>query len=440
MGRWTLSRRVAVFATLGLAGVWALATLLMAAVFWAEQEEVFDQQLVETAHVLLPLLSQARRLEGARTDLAAAHPGGDPNEVFVWRLIDREGATLLSSPFAEAPPAPGLAENGFLRSGGHRVYATAFNAAGEALVLAAPLAERREAWREGMTGFLLATLALAPLTWLFVGWLSRRALAPLESLRQEVAARGAGRLDGLEAEGWPEDLAQIVGALNGLMARLSQALEAERAFASNAAHELRTPVAAALAQVQLLREEAGADPERRARIEALERALRRMGRLVARLLQLARADAGIGASAEAHDLAPLTRLVAEDARRGAAGDRLKLSLPPHPVPARIDPDAFAIVLGNLIDNALHHGPPGAEVEIRLKPGALLEASNGGPALSPEALAGLTRRFAKGPGEGFGLGLHICAQILEQAGGRLELLSPAPGRPDGFMARISLPSG
>ncbi|WP_151718425.1 sensor histidine kinase [Gemmobacter serpentinus] len=435
----SLSRRVTLFTTLALGLVWAMAVALMVAVMGSEQEELFDQQLSETAQILLPLLTQAEGAGAAETVLPAV-PKLD--EALVYRLIGPDGTVLRQGALAAQVRLPDVApgaRKGFSRSADYRIFLTGFDAQGHAVQLAAPLAERREAFRESLLGFLVPMLALLPLTWLLVGWVTRRALAPLRQLRAQIDARDSSRLDPLEASDWPEDLARIAATLNGFMARLSQALEAERAFATNAAHELRNPVAIALAQVQQLRNDAQ-DPAHRARIEALERALQRMRRLVARLLQLARADAGIGQSAAPHDLAMLTRLVLGDVVPRAQADRIATDLPPVPVPARIDPDAYAILLGNLVENALQHGPAGGVIDLRLRPttpvGAVLEVCNGGAAIAaPETLA---RRFDRRNSDGFGLGLHICGQIAAQAGGHLAAMSPCPGRTDGFLARVTLP--
>ena len=152
------------------------------------------------------------------------------------------------------PEPLSLQANEMVKIGDYRFYTTAFNPEGLALQVAAPLAERREAYRESLLGFLLPMLALLPLAWLITRWITRRALAPMHALRSEISARDGQRLDPIDAGDWPEDLVRIAGTLNGFMARLTQALDAERAFATNAAHELRTPVAIALAQVQQLRE------------------------------------------------------------------------------------------------------------------------------------------------------------------------------------------
>lgn len=436
MRRSGLSRRVALFTTMGLAAIWIAAVVLMSSVMWSEQDELFDQQLAETAHLLLPLLSQMQDQDVAEDP---QRPKVSLDEALIYRLFSRSGTVVWQSAQASQVtlPAPeSLKPRELVTTPDYRIYTTSFNDGGLALQIGAPLAERREAFREGMTGFLLPMIALLPLTWLIVGWVSRRSLAPLRELGAEIAARDGSRLDVIDAGNWPDDLRQIAGVVNGFMARLSQALEGERAFATNAAHELRTPVAIALAQTQQLRETAG--PSQIARLDAVERALQRMRRLVARLLQLARADAGIGQSAEAHDLAALTRLTIGDlATQDIA--RLRINLPSTPVMARIDPDAFAIILSNLIDNALQHSPPGTPVQVRLAETPVLEVENEGEAVPAASLTTLTRRFARNDGKGFGLGLHICQQIVSAAGGQLQMISPAPSRRSGFVARVTLPA-
>ena len=436
----TLAQRVTLFTTLGFALIWSVAIVLMAAVLWTEQEELFDQQLAESAQVLLPLLSQAET--AAVDDPSAPRPAPDFDEALIYRLFDTSGHILKQRDGTEAVvlAAPEDADAGSYRmTSAYRIYTTPFNPDGHALQLGAPLAERREAFREGMIGFLLPMIALLPLTWLFIGWISRRALAPLRELSIEIAARDGTRLFAIDASDWPPDLVQIAGSFNGFMARLTQAIDAERTFATNAAHELRTPVAIALAQTQQMRS-ATEDPVRLQQLEALERGLQRMRRLVARLLQLARADAGIGLSPDAQDVVPLVRLVLDDVVPRAAAARVVFAPPDAPVPARMDPDAFAIILGNLVDNALQHGPDNGTIRVAVRAsapvGAMLEVSNGGPAIAN--LTELPRRFTRRGKDGFGLGLHITRQIAEQAGGTLTLISPLPGQGDGFMARVSLP--
>jgi len=114
--------------------------------------------------------------------------------------------------------------------------------------------------------------------------------------------------------------------------------------------------------------------------------------------------------------------------------------PPPPVAVYTDPDALGIVLQNLIDNALAHGNRSEPVTVRVTPDGTIAVANAGPVVPPESLATLTRRFVRGgtSAEGLGLGLSIVEAIMAQAGGRLDLFSPARGRTDGFEAVLTFP--
>ena len=106
----------------------------------------------------------------------------------------------------------------------------------------------------------------------------------------------------------------------------------------------------------------------------------------------------------------------------------------------MDADAFAILTRNLIENGLKHGAADAPVEVTLTANGLLSVTNGGPVVTPEVLSRMTRPFERGAtrAKGSGLGLAIAEAIAKGAGGRLELLSPIPGKLDGFEVRVHLP--
>ncbi|WP_299844715.1 ATP-binding protein [uncultured Jannaschia sp.] len=430
----SLARRLARLTSLGFAAIWLLATLAMALVLRSEQEELLDLTLQETAELFQPVLIE-RWKSGEGGAMAPSDNPPDTDEALVFLLLDSEGRVLLRSAGAEQADLPeGPLARGYRETETHVFYLTGADDAGYAVAFGDPLHERWEAYRDSFLAFLLPMLALLPIGYLLVGWIARTALRPLDALRGEIAARGDGRLDPIDAGGQPDELRAITATLNGLMIRLGRAIEGERAFATNAAHELRTPVAVALAQVQRLKAESrDGDRERIARIET---ALARMSRLVARLLQLARADAGIGAATDPQDLRSLLDLVLEDSRRDPArASRLTAAMPVGPVMARIDADAFAILAGNLVDNAFQHAPEGSDIRVTLTSDAVLRVENDGACLPEAELAGLTRRFHRGrvAGDGFGLGLHIAETIARQSGGSLALASPPMGRDGGFAA-------
>lgn len=440
--RGTLARRLALLISGGFAAIWLLAVLATALVLKSEQEEMLDLELRETARVLLPVLSRDY-LGGAEDfdDLSLTDPQGDEDveETLVWLLVDRSGEILTQSIVSDAIDRPeGPVDDGYVKTETHVFYTTPLNAKGLAVRFGDPLIERFEAYRDSFLAFLVPMLAILPLGYLLVGRIARAALRPLATLRDEIAARDHGRLDPIDAKGQPGEVQAITATLNGFMVRLARSLEGERAFATNTAHELRTPVAVALAQIKRLRAEVTGTAVRR--VERVEDALKRMGRLVARLLQLARADAGIGMSDSPTDIGQLLDLVLEEVRRDPARDpRLSVMLPDEPVFSPIDPDAFAIVAGNLIDNAFQHAPEETTVEVSLSPDGALRIRNDGDVVVAETLAELTRRFRTNDGKsnGFGLGLHISDTIARQAGGTLTLRSPAGDRETGFEAELKL---
>ena len=441
----SLVRRLSLLISAGFAVIWVLAIVATALVLRYEQEELADLELRQNAEVLLPILARDYRREGRLDDLPGA--GGNPAEMLVYQLIESSGQVLAQSLEVEEVSLPeGPAVAGFSRTRTHIYYTTPPDSGGIALRFGDSRLERHEAYRDSMIAFLLPMLALLPLAYFLVGAIARAALRPLQPLRAEIAQRSGGRLDPIDAADQPEELRPITTALNAMMARLAQTLEGERAFATNAAHELRTPVNVALAQVQRLRAEIS-DPVAGASIQRAEAALKRLGRLVARLLQLARAEAGIGLTDAPQDVARLLDLVLDDSRRDPArSERLRISQPTEPVWSRMDPDAFAIVAGNLIDNAFQHATPGTPITVALHPDGTLSIGNDAPLLSASDLDRIRKRYRQGgesgqgvkPRSGFGLGLYISDTIARQAGGTLDLLSPRPGQESGFEARFQVP--
>ena len=226
-----------------------------------------------------------------------------------------------------------------------------------------------------------------------------------------------------------------------MLDRLKRALEAERSFSANCAHELRNPIAAAKAQADLVAEKL-AGGEEHIRLQQLSQVLTRLGRYIERLLQLNRAEAGFGHSGRTCDLLEVANhLIDEYARRPASANRLDFDDGGvTQMQVAIDQDALAIALGNLLDNAIAYSDPSSEVQVRLFQDATIEVTNDAAALSSQQLERLPRRHergADGTRDGFGLGLSIVEQIVRQSGGSLELRSPARGLTRGFQVLIHL---
>lgn len=434
-GPQSLQGRLALWLGLGVTLLWAVAAGITAERLRGEMDRAFDAALGETGQRLLPLAVRdiVNRDEDDSPDQGVSTLR-ERGEYLTWIVRDASGAVLLRSHQADPSVFPPYAGTGFADTATHRIYSDAALRGSFTIAVAEPLTRRSVVARDALLGLVFPLGLLLPFSLLGVWVAVRVAMEPLARFRGEVAARGAGDLTPIEVAGLPSEFRPNAAAVNQLLERLNRTLEAERSFTANAAHELRTPVAAALAQVQRLIAETR-DAPALARAGQVETALKRLARLSEKLLQLARAEGGGLQAAGTLDVAPILRMVAQDFDPA----RIALSLPGS-APARMDADAFAILARNLIENALLHGDTDVPVELALAPDGALVVSNGGPVVPPETLARLSRPFERGitRAGGAGLGLAIARTIAATSGGRLQLASPRPGQPDGFEARFTPP--
>ncbi|NIA71562.1 HAMP domain-containing histidine kinase [Pelagibius litoralis] len=440
---WSIARRLISVLTLTFAGFWLLAMIAAAAIVDHEINEVFDSALQETAQRLFPLVLEDIRQHddaGGRGTLGKPLEFAQHEEYLVYQLRDAQGLVLKRSHDAPRQAFPVALQRGHAEAGGWRFFTEHYASSGLFLHVGERLTHRREAVFETLAWLAAPLGLLIPLVAMAVFWTVRHSLVPVAEVRAAMDARGGANLSPISDATLPEELSPIVQDVNSLLARLEQALASERAFATNSAHELRTPVAAALAQTQRLAAQLENTPER-SRVEQLALTLKRLSDLVERLLQLARAEAGIARSREAIDVLPVLKLVVDEfARKGAVGERLNLDDGGHRrLMARIDIDALGIILRNLIDNALFHGTADKPVEIRVDGSGAIHVANACTVVPPARLARLMNRFERGGATvaGAGLGLAIVEALLSQSGGSLELRSPAAGRNDGFEAVLRL---
>ncbi len=440
--RWPASLQARLGLSLGLTLTvfWLLAAMGTASIVRGEVDEVFDSALQETAERILPLAVTdivGREDQGVTQRLA---PIRDRDEFFTYIVRDAEGRILLQSSAADPADFPAWAGPGFQQTDSHRLFSDAALQGTIRITVAEPLAHRAAVAREIQLGLALPLLIVLPVALAAIVFVVRLSLEPLRRYRARLEARGARDLSEVAAEGLPSEIGPLAEALNGLLARLREAFEAERSFAASAAHELRTPLAGALAQAQRLRSETN-EATTEARAGEIETTLKRLTRLSERLMQLARAEGGRLRMDRSADLRTVAEVVVEDIGRGAPPGRIRLALPDRPVLSDIDPDAFAILCRNLIENALRHGSQDAPVEVSLAADGNLTVANEGPVLPGDLLDRLTARFERGNAgtDGSGLGLAIVAAIADRIGSPLRLKSPRPGAASGFEASIRMPT-
>ena len=423
--RWPASlqaRLVAGMAAVTL-GVGALTTVLAVRQARHELDELLDAHLTQAAALLV--VQHSARLphdDDAVLDAPSLHRYAS-RAVF---QVFHEGRLALRS--SQAPPTALVAS---MAPGFHTVQRgdtpwRIFVSAGATADVTVIVGERVSARGEILAGMLgplvgLGAAALVLLLGLAVAVL-RWGLAPLHRLRDTLASRQAGHLDPLPAGDLPTELTPLVDTLNTLFQRLDALLQGERRLTADAAHELRTPIAAIRAQAQVALG-AQADEERRRALQATIAGCDRAARVVEQLLLLARLEAGDTPPRRPLALADLARqAVAEAAEHPlASGHALALEVA---APAVAPGDALLtqVLLRNLLDNALRYSPPGSPVTVSVDgtgpAGWVITVEDGGPGLDADGLARLGQRFQRGDASassGSGLGWSIVQRIAALQG-------------------------
>ncbi|ODP32893.1 ATP-binding protein [Pandoraea sp. ISTKB] len=283
---------------------------------------------------------------------------------------------------------------------------------------------------------------LVPLIILFVLWVVSKGLQPISAISRSVAQRSYESLSPLRFDQpIPSEIASLVNSLNDLLSRLDQAASAQRVFIANAAHELRSPLAALKLQLQHanLHGALGADP---AVVAKLEGRLNRLIHLVQQLLDLARADAERVDIENVVDIRTIAEHVVADYSFTAESRGVDLGLVASdgPISVHGDPTGLTMLLANLVDNALRYTPEGGAVDVRVsrdRQAVTLAVIDTGPGIASEELEKVTTRFYRGAdavGQGSGLGLSIASRVAERHGARLVLENRSDRT--GLMARVS----
>lgn len=312
------------------------------------------------------------------------------------------------------------------------------------LQVAAPLAPVDAViWRfaglVALLGFTGAAVAFGG-AWFF----ARLATRPAEQIAAQAQAIEAGTLSArITAHAEVVEYASLVAVLNAMLGRLRAAFEAQRRFVADASHELRSPLTVMRGDLDVaLRRERTAE-ELRAALERMREEVDGMTALAGNLLVLARADAGLPASALGEvDVADVVDAVVSRTARQADAAGIVLAASAAAAPVRGDAALLERAVGNLVENALKYAPRGGRVTIRCSVGdgeAQLEVEDDGPGVAPEHAEHVFDRFyrsdpARGRDAGAGLGLPIARAIAEAHRGAIVLARAAPGA----LFRLTLP--
>jgi len=422
---------VALLSALLLVGLAASAATYFAA--RKEANELFDYQLRQMA---LSLRDQTLQSPGL------LYPDFDYD--FIVQVWDPRGSLMYLSNQNILLPQSGLGFDTVSVNGADWRIFTMSNA-DKTIQVALPVSLRSDRAAAIALRILIPIVASIPLFALLIWLLVGRGLAPLGSIARAIAKRAPASLEPLREEGLPGEVQPMVAQLNGLLARLAEAIETQKRFTADAAHELRTPLTALHLQLQVL-ERAQTPEDRREALEQLKAGARRAHRLVGQLLTLAR----IEPKAALSETAPvrLDRLAASsvaDVEPLAAAKSVELRL------GRIEPtvvagreEALRSLLDNLVENAVRYTTAGGRVTVDAcadAEGPLLAVTDTGPGIPQEERQRVFDRFYRVPGTGVsgsGLGLAIVKRIADSHRASVELAEGEGGA--GLSVRVRFPAG
>ena len=415
---YSLQGRLALLVLGMLAAVWAAT----AAIVWFdarhEVEEILDSHLAQAAAFVVAQYQHDRPGSEVQVDMPSLHRYAYKTTIQVFQ----DGRLVLRS--ANAPTAPlvagGGSDTGFqtvrIDNAQWRVFAVHGARAGLQVYVGEQEKSRNAILWAVLRSTLWPLVAALPLMVLAVWWAMRKGLRPMRSLGRDLVQRRPDALDRVGVEGAPAEMVPMIDALNALFQRIETLLESERRFTADAAHELRTPIAAIRAHAQVALQETD-DALRRHALQHTIDGCDRATRLAQQLLTLSRLEANAVLDEKQVDLQALARRELAEAAPRALGKHQALELQDGP-PCRIygDEALLAVLVRNLVDNAIRYSPAGARILVHLTQDAMqtrLSVEDSGPGLPAEDLARLGERFFRPLGtteSGSGLGWSIVRRI------------------------------
>ncbi len=447
MRRYSLRRRlIAAVLVLecGLVLGLSSATLIY---LWGQHISAFDRMVRGRAD---SLLGQVHDAEDADANVAINAEDLDLRGRDFWMARDEGGRTLAQSTNWSSEVASGIgkveAPHDFLVYGktlrglvlhGVRIVDADDQSPGIAravtIYYAAPLHPVYEAMARAAEFLVVASLLLLMLTAGALALLLRRGLAPLEELSRAAAGMTPKhpRFNAPKSAHATAELAVLAAALESSTRRLDEAFIQQRVFVNDAAHELKTAVTIIKSSLQLLSSRPRSTREYARGLESCMADCARMEELVQRMLQLARFEREPARGSVECDVAEVARDVATQMERLAEIREVAIAVQaPSSAPTRLESDACASLLANLLLNAVQHTPAGGSVTatILLGTDVTVEVRDTGRGIAPEDLPHLFERFWRGDNSrarttgGAGLGLSICKAIVDSCGGEIAVNS------------------
>jgi two-component system sensor histidine kinase TctE len=409
--------------------------------------QAYDLDLGDIARALVPYLRvNDGRVSLALTDIAVAVLKADSSDQIFYAVYDEDGRFVLGD--RELRPAALTAANpaGSFWNGtrrGEPIRGVTLSARTVDVPLTVVAAEtihkRTRAYRDAFVSAITPTILLIAATVLAIALGVRRGLSPLDRLRDEVQARSHAALHPVPAAGVPRELQPLVNELNDMLRRLAAAQETQARFIANAAHQLRTPIAGLITQLELAARGGDASAEH---IAHARDGAYRIARLAQQVLSLARADpvSNPRVAHEPFDLADVVKGRAAAWLRAATQRGVELEFDLAAARSRGVPLLAGELAENLVDNATRYGARTVRIRTRAHDGrAILEVEDDGPGIPPSERERIFERFYRLDNEsteGSGLGLAIVREIAQRHAATIEVGDGEAGR--GTRFTVSMP--
>lgn len=394
-----------------------------------ETNAVFDYHMQQMVIALRPTLQNGNEASVAGKAAEDKTSGDQAAGDFLISIWKNDGVRVFES--AGSADLPQLAAPGFanIKAKDKTYRILSVQVQSQTIQVAQDLAvrhrmARRMAWRTAAP-----ILLLVPILILLAWWVVQRSLLPVARVRDQVAERQSIDLSSISEVGLPNEISPLVSEFNALLKRVGEAFDKQQQFVADAAHELRSPLAALKLQAEYLQRATSPD-EREVANARLTAGIDRATHLVEQLLALARQDASANSEKppQAVVLAEVARQALTESLAIAQDKGIDLGLD-HSDAARVDgdPDALRVLTRNLIDNAVKYSPPGSRVDVEVHSAhgrVELSVDDSGPGIPPEQRARVFDRFYRIDGieaAGSGLGLAIVKSIADRHRAELALM-------------------
>jgi two-component system, OmpR family, sensor histidine kinase QseC len=438
--------RLMLLLMLGITVMWLVTAGAMYGEARRSAERLFDHEVEGTAKLLLGIAEHELFEEHEQPAELGVGALGAAGQDIAYQLLDGSGRVLTRSPLAPAQrmATPGVHAAEAEINGEQWRVISEWSPGGELAVLIGETHERRD--REGRTLALRMVLPFVvglPLVAIFSWMMISRGLRPIEAVTRQLSGRAPHDLQPLTVNEAPREILPLVVEINRLFRRVHDAFTSEKRFTSDAAHELRTPLAAIRAQAQVALR-AAVPEEQAAALRQLIAAVDRATHLIDQLLLLARLDpGGAGFEQSLVDLEQVADLAIAEVRPAAEARNVQVEHRTEHCEVIGNTSALRVLIRNLLDNAVRYSAEGGRVQVLVRRNgrtAFLEVADSGPGLTEEQRERVFDRFYRGQRAvqpGSGLGMSIVKRVAELHDATIQLGPGIDGSGLGVTVRIPI---